>query len=82
MDVAPEDRGENARREICLTLLEMGIKPESSHHEEGPGQNEIDFRYSDAMTAARQCDEFYDRRQGCRSEERHLRRFLSEASAR
>ena len=52
MDVAPEDRGENARREICLTLLEMGIKPESSHHEEGPGQNEIDFRYSDAMTAA------------------------------
>ena len=30
----------------------MGIKPESSHHEEGPGQNEIDFRYSDAMTAA------------------------------
>lgn len=52
MDVAPEDRGENARREICLTLLEMGIKPESSHHGEGPGQNEIDFRYSDAMTAA------------------------------
>lgn len=52
MDVAPEDRGENARREICLTLLEMGIKPESSHHEEGPCQNEIDFRYSDAMTAA------------------------------
>ena len=52
MDVTPEDRGENARREICLTLLEMGIKPESSHHEEGPGQNEIDFRYSDAMTAA------------------------------
>ena len=52
MDVAPEDRGENARRESCLTLLEMGIKPESSHHEEGPGQNEIDFRYSDAMTAA------------------------------
>lgn len=52
MDVAPEDRAENARREICLTLLEMGIKPESSHHEEGPGQNEIDFRYSDAMTSA------------------------------
>lgn len=52
MDVAPEDRGENVRREICLTLLDMGIQPESSHHEEGPGQNEIDFRYSDAMTAA------------------------------
>ena len=52
MDVAPEDRGENARREICLTLLEMGIKPESSHHEEGPGQNEIDFRYSDPVISA------------------------------
>ena len=30
----------------------MGIYPESSHHEEGPGQNEIDFRYSDPLTAA------------------------------
>ena len=52
MDLAPEDRGENVRREICLTLEQMGIRPESSHHEEGPGQNEIDFRYSDALTAA------------------------------
>ena len=52
MDVAPDDKGENVRREICLTLLEMGIIPESSHHEEGPGQNEIDFRYSDAISAA------------------------------
>ena len=52
MDIAPDDRGENIRREICLTLEQMGIRPESSHHEEGPGQNEIDFRYSDALTAA------------------------------
>ena len=52
MDIAPEDRGESIRREICLTLEQMGIRPESSHHEEGPGQNEIDFRYSDALTAA------------------------------
>ena len=52
MDVAPEDKGENVRREICLTLEQMGIKPESSHHEEGPGQNEIDFRYSDPLSAA------------------------------
>ena len=52
MDVAPEDKGENIRREICLTLEQMGIYPESSHHEEGAGQNEIDFRYSDALTAA------------------------------
>ncbi len=52
MDLAPDDRGENIRREICLTLEQMGIRPESSHHEEGPGQNEIDFRYSDPLTAA------------------------------
>ena len=52
MDVAPEDRGENIRREICLTLEQMGIRPESSHHEEGPSQNEIDFRYSDPLQAA------------------------------
>lgn len=52
MDIAPEDKGENIRREVCLTLEQMGILPESSHHEEGPGQNEIDFRYSDPLTAA------------------------------
>ena len=52
MDIAPEDKGENVRREICLTLEQMGIHPESSHHEEGPGQNEIDFRYADPLTAA------------------------------
>lgn len=52
MDIAPEDKGENIRREICFTLEEMGMQPEASHHEEGPGQNEIDFHYSDAVTAA------------------------------
>ena len=52
MDVAPEDRGENVRREICLTLEQLGIYPESSHHESGPGQNEIDFRYADPVAAA------------------------------
>ena len=52
MDIAPDDKGENIRREICLTLARMGIPPECSHHEEGPGQNEIDFRYSDPLTAA------------------------------
>ena len=52
MDIAPDDKGENVRREICLTLEQMGIRPECSHHEQGPGQNEIDFRYSDPMTAA------------------------------
>lgn len=52
MDIAPDDRGENIRREICLTLEQMGITPESSHHEEGPGQHEIDFKYSEPQTAA------------------------------
>lgn len=52
MDIAPEDKGENIRRDICFTLESMGILPEASHHEEGPGQNEIDFKYSDALTAA------------------------------
>jgi len=52
MDIAPADKGENVRREICLTLERMGILPEASHHESGPGQNEIDFRHADPLTAA------------------------------
>ena len=51
-DVAPLDRGENVRREICLSLEEMGVQPEASHHEQGPGQNEVDFKHSDAVSAA------------------------------
>lgn len=52
LDISPVDKGENIRREICLCLDEMGIQPETSHHEQGPGQNEIDFKYSDALLAA------------------------------
>ena len=52
MDMAPEDAGENVRRDICLTLEDMHIATEASHHEEGPGQNEIDFRYADPLVAA------------------------------
>ena len=52
LDLAPLDRGEDIRREICLTLEEMGIKPETSHHEQGPGQNEIDFKFSSALESA------------------------------
>lgn len=52
LDVAPLDKGENLRREICLTLEEMGIQPESSCHKRGPGQDEIDFKYAHAVTAA------------------------------
>ncbi|MBO4819430.1 MAG: glutamine synthetase [Firmicutes bacterium] len=52
MDTAPLDKGENVRREICTTLEEMGILPEYSFHEAGPGQNCIAFKYSDPLTAA------------------------------
>ena len=58
MDIAPDDKGENIRRQICLTLEQMGISPESSHHEEGPGQNEIDFHYGDALKAADDAETF------------------------
>ena len=52
MDVSPLDKGENVRREICLTLEAMGLMPECSHHEHGPGQNEVDFRFAEPLTAA------------------------------
>lgn len=51
-DIAPADKGENVRREICLSLEEMGIRPVASHHEQGPGQNEIDYQYANALEAA------------------------------
>ncbi|MCR4693968.1 MAG: glutamine synthetase family protein [Pseudobutyrivibrio sp.] len=51
-DIAPLDRGENIRREICLCLEEMGLHPVTSHHEAGPGQNEIDFKGDDALGSA------------------------------
>jgi glutamine synthetase len=51
-DLAPRDRGENVRRDICLTLEQMGINPEASHHETGPGQNEVDFKYSSVLNSA------------------------------
>ena len=58
MDIAPADKGENIRREICLTIEEMGLLPERSHHEEGPGQNEIDFHYGKPLKAADQMSTF------------------------
>ncbi|MFU0801043.1 MAG: type I glutamate--ammonia ligase [Xylanivirga thermophila] len=51
-DLAPVDLGENARRDICLTLEKMGFEIEASHHENAPGQHEIDFKYDDALTTA------------------------------
>ncbi|MBQ9895365.1 MAG: glutamine synthetase [Ruminococcus sp.] len=52
MDVAPLDKCENARREICLSLEEMGLSPKSSCHKHGPAQNEIEFRENEPVTAA------------------------------
>lgn len=51
-DLAPIDLGENCRREICMVLEDMGFEIEASHHENAHGQHEIDFKYSDVMTAA------------------------------
>ena len=44
LDISPLDLGENARRDMVLTLEELGIKVESSHHETAPAQHEIDFK--------------------------------------
>jgi glutamine synthetase len=52
LDVAPLDKCENTRREICLSLEEMGLNPKSSCHKHGPGQNEIEFRENEPVTAA------------------------------
>ena len=58
LDIAPLDRCENVRREICLTIERMGLRPERSHHEQGPGQNEIDFHYGKPLKAADQMTTF------------------------
>ena len=51
-DVGPLDQGENARREMVLTLEDMGFEIEASHHENAPSQHEIDFKYADALKTA------------------------------
>lgn len=51
-DIDPMDFGENTRRDIVLTLEEMGFVIESSHHEVAPAQHEIVFRHSEALSAA------------------------------
>lgn len=58
MDIAPLDKCENVRREISLTIEKMGLIPERSHHERGPGQNEIDFHYAKPLKAADQLTTF------------------------
>ena len=51
-DLDPVDLGTDARRDICLTLEQMGFEIEASHHEVAEGQHEIDFKYADALTTA------------------------------
>ena len=51
-DLAPVDNGEIARIEMVETLMKMGFSVEAAHHENAPGQHEIDFKYSDALSAA------------------------------
>ncbi|HUW64611.1 MAG TPA: type I glutamate--ammonia ligase [Spirochaetia bacterium] len=51
-DLSPVDLGENARRDMVLTLERMGFEIEASHHEVAPGQHEIDFKYSDVLDTA------------------------------
>ncbi len=58
LDIAPDDKCENVRREIILTIERMGLTPERSHHERGPGQNEIDFHYGKPLKAADQMTTF------------------------
>lgn len=51
-DLGPLDLGENARRDMVLTLEDMGIEIEASHHEMAPAQHEIDLKYEEALETA------------------------------
>lgn len=51
-DVGPVDFGENARRDMVLTLEDMGFVVEASHHDVAPAQHEISFRYDEALATA------------------------------
>lgn len=51
-DLGPIDLGENARRDMVLTLEEMGFVIEASHHEVAPAQHEIDFKYDEGLRTA------------------------------
>lgn len=63
-DNAPYDTAEVVRREICLELTRLGFDVETSHHEVGPGQSEINFKYTDALAA---CDNVQTFKQVCRA---------------
>ena len=51
-DLGPNDLGENIRRDMVLTLEDMGFEIEASHHEVAPAQHEIDFKYDEVLKTA------------------------------
>jgi glutamine synthetase len=51
-DNVPGGTAHDFRRRAVSMLEQLGISVEFSHHEGGPGQNEIDLRYADALTMA------------------------------
>ncbi|HHV46819.1 MAG TPA: type I glutamate--ammonia ligase [Tissierellia bacterium] len=51
-DMAPMDKGESVREAITVALENLGFEVEAAHHECGPGQHEIDFKYADALRTA------------------------------
>ena len=51
-DLGPMDFGENARRDMVMTLEDMGFVVEASHHEVAPSQHEIDIQYDEALATA------------------------------
>jgi len=57
-DLSPVDLGENARRDMVLTLKEMGLDVSSSHHEIAPGQHQILLKEDNALTMADQIATF------------------------
>ena len=58
LDTSPLDKCENIRREICISLEEMGLSPKTSRHKYGPGQNEIDFTNADIVSCADNFNQF------------------------
>ena len=51
-DISASDEGAKCRRDISRNLIKVGLRIEAAHHEVSPGQDEIDFRFSDAVNTA------------------------------
>ena len=81
-DIAPKDKAENVRRDICLTLEQMGIMPETSHHQHGPGQNMIVYKASNPLTAADNLITFKSVVKTIAQKKRFIRNIYAETSYR